>query len=156
MLRVPKLKQPHSVACLPTCICAVLQFAGRDVTFEEVLEVVAIDADGSNPVLSVYALEEVGWNLDFMGAPTPEEIEHSIAEGQPIIANLQIAVRQGRNYCHAIVICDKVGDNLVVMDPAVGDYVEMPLERFMAEVEDGLVGAFHIGLAMEVQRTPER
>ena len=146
MLRVPQIRQPHRSACLPTCVWAVLNFKGRVVSFEDVLEACDLDPEGANPVLSAAGLADAGFDIDPLEEPTIERIRRALDDHEPLIATLPVGSVDDNVYAHAVVVCDLRAEQLVVMDPAVGEYVEIEVTRFLLQVEKGLAGTFLIGL----------
>lgn len=144
MLPVPRRKQDSDVTCLPTCVWAVLAFEGFEVSYDDILDACRMDQRGAVLELALEGLAEAGWDLEFARSMDPQSISEHLADERPLIAVIEERSRPKSHLAHAVVICDLRDDELVVMDPSVGEYVSMPLhgER---DIRVEYRGGFFIG-----------
>lgn len=142
MLRVPTLRQPDDVTCLPTCIRAVLAYHGRRVTSRDAADMCRTHEAGSGVVHALDALVDAGLDADLLQFDSVDDLTDLVTDGRPVIALLR---HRGGGY-HAVVVCGVTQDAVTIMDPAPGEYVTMPISQFMdmwspLQSEGILVGA---------------
>lgn len=128
MLRIPRLRQPNSVACLPTCVRAVLAYHGRQVSDDEAAEMCRTDSAGTVADLAVQGLAEAGIDAEFRQFGSLDDLREWLLDGSPIITFLW----HPAGSAHAVVVCDVSADTVTVMDPALGDCIELPIAQFEA------------------------
>ena len=146
MLLVPRRKQESDVTCLPTCVWAVLTFEGFDVSYQDVREACRMDQRGSVLELAIQGLSEAGWDVEFAQSLDSQSIAEQLSEERPLIAVIGERSLRERRLAHAVVICELKEDQLVVMDPAVGEYVIVPMQRD-GDILPEYRGGFFIGQA---------
>jgi len=145
MSLVPRVRQPDPVACFPTCVWAVLTFQRQDVEYEEVFEACVMDAYGALDPIALQGLQEAGWDVEVLREFDPETVLNALEEERPLIVSLPQACVGEHLLYHAVVICELAEDAAVVMDPAVGEYVSVPLSDPRLNGGQNLAGGFFIG-----------
>ncbi len=151
MLLVPPTKQPHSLACLPTCVWAVLKYLEREPDYEEIDELCLPGPFGALQYVALQSLREAGYEVDEVEELEVADIERSVSEGRPLIVSLPPGGQHTGRFGHAVVICGLVDEEtLRVMDPSIGDYRDLPLRQFLVHVQRGLTEPFYIGFAIEL------
>ncbi len=128
MLKVPLVRQPNDTACLPTCVRAVLAYRGFRLSHDDVAEMCRTQKTGSAAELAVDGLIEAGIDAELHQFDGMVELQAALEDGRPVVAILQHL----SGGTHAVVVCEISADTVTVMDPALGDYVELPVQRFEA------------------------
>jgi hypothetical protein len=144
VLYVPRRKQDSDVTCLPTCVWAVLTFEGFDVAYEDILEACRMDERGAVLELAIQGLAEAGWDVEFTRTLDLQSISEHLSEERPLIAVLEEGGLRQSRLAHSVVICDFMEAELVAMDPAVGEYVNVPLQD-ARDIHLEYRGGFFIG-----------
>lgn len=145
MLRVPLLRQPDDVSCLPACVWSVLTYAGNQVDYEAIEAACRLDQFGAVQELAIQALREAGWDVEVLDGFELETIRLAIQEDRPLILCLDLGNMRPRRFLHAVVVCDLAPRSVRVMDPALGAYVDLPLESVRHRAGTGLTASFFIG-----------
>lgn len=128
MLKVPIMRQPHDMACLPTCIRAVLAYHGYAISDDEAATVCRSGRGGAAAELAVDGLVEWGLDAELRQFDNVGDLGDAVEDGQPVVAILQ----HPAGGTHAVVVCEVAADTVTVMDPDLGDYVQLPTRRFEA------------------------
>ncbi|MBI3945501.1 MAG: C39 family peptidase [Armatimonadetes bacterium] len=126
MLHVPTFRQPDDVACLPTCVRAVLAFRGYPLSDEDASRLCQTDYEGTVIDLALSGLADAGLDADLHQFESVAELRELIADGQPVVTFL----RHPSGSLHAVVVCDVTPSAVTVMDPGPGEYAMLPLSRF--------------------------
>lgn len=142
MLWVPRRRQPDRVSCLPTCVWAVLEFEGQDVTFDEVVAACLLGSHGAVLELALQGLREADWDVQVVDDFDLELIQEALDEGRPLITTIRSADREPM--AHAVVVCAIGRQDVIVMDPLVGEYVSVPLADFNRSYGHRFSGGFFI------------
>jgi ABC-type bacteriocin/lantibiotic exporter with double-glycine peptidase domain len=120
MLRVPRLKQPDSTSCLPTCVEAVLRYHGYAANAARIREWCYTTSRGSDADLAVQGLNEAGIDAELLQCGSLAEIRELLDQGRPPI----VLLFEVGDYYHTVVVCDLDGDVFTFMDPRTGEYVQ--------------------------------
>lgn len=146
MLRVPKLRQPDSISCLPTCIHSALIYLYGEAApaYEEVVEACRLDLRGAVDELAFYGLQQCEWEVRVLLDPSPAAIRDEIEDDRPVIVLLDRGVALGQMMAHAVLACGVTDSGLFVMDPEVGEYVEILLFDDAGFIDGAVVRGFVI------------
>jgi ABC-type bacteriocin/lantibiotic exporter with double-glycine peptidase domain len=149
MLRVPKLRQPDASSCLPTCVCAVLQFLAYDCDYEEVRLWCHTSRTGCDADLASQGLIEAGIDAH-VEQSTLEDLAELIERGLPPI----IMLDESGSWYHAVVVCDVDSARVVVMDPRIGDYHTLSVDELEAVWLPGHSDLLQIGGSPQETKSP--
>lgn len=145
-LLVPLCRQPNPVTCFPACVWSVLRYQGQAVSYEAVEEACLLDELGAVDELAMQGLREAGWDVELLQDPSLEELGASLEEDRPIIALLALGSVGSQVLLHAVVLCGLDEAHLTVMDPLVGEYIELPLAEVRRLLAPGFNGLRVAGL----------
>ena len=126
MLRVPCLRQPTKVTCLPTCVRAVLAYHGREIGDGEAAEMCNLGHAGAVAELAVDGLTDAGIDFSIRQFAEIGELGEELDDSGPVIA----FVGHPSGSPHAVVVCDVDEDAVTFMDPAFGEYTTLSTAEF--------------------------
>jgi hypothetical protein len=146
VLRVPKLRQPDPVSCLPTSVYSVLLYALEEAApeYEVVARACVLGPKGAVDEVSFYGLREAELDVEVLYDLDPDQIAQAIGNDRPVVLLLGRGVVDGQPFAHAVVACEVTDTHLTVMDPDWGDYVELPIGSTSDWIDVGVVGGFLI------------
>jgi hypothetical protein len=110
------------------------------VDLDEIIAACHLDSRGAVQELALQGLREAGWDVETISRFDPDETSAALADGRPLI----IGLTRSQRLAHAVVVCAIDTRNVTVMDPAEGEYVEIPLIEVLLQMEEGLGGGFYI------------
>jgi ABC-type bacteriocin/lantibiotic exporter with double-glycine peptidase domain len=148
MLLVPCFRQPDPVACLPACVWSVLTYQGYQVSFDAIREMCSLDRKGANIEVAMLGLSRADWDLRVVEPIEPATLMEALDEDQPVIVTLSTEEMLFEEAAHAVVVCGLDGESVTVMDPAAGDYREMPVTEFVEAVVRAAQPGFWVGGAV--------
>jgi ABC-type bacteriocin/lantibiotic exporter with double-glycine peptidase domain len=148
-LPVPLCRQPSSVTCFPACVWSVLRYQGQGVSYEELEEACLLDELGAVDELAMQGLREAGWDVELLQDPTLNELEASFDEDRPVIALLALGAVGTQVLLHAVVLCGLEGEVLTVMDPLVGEYVDLTITEVRQIIAPGFNGMRVAGIPLK-------
>ena len=76
--------------------------------------------------LAVQGLTDSGIDFAFRQFSGLQELDELVRGDEPVIAFLW----HPSGTAHAVVVCDIGSETIPVMDPAIGDYLELPIDHF--------------------------
>jgi predicted double-glycine peptidase len=104
----------------------VLAHQGRSLFDEDAIEMCGTESPGTVVDLAVQGLADSGIDSEFRQFTDLQELRELVLEDQPVIAFLWHPAGES----HAVVVCDVGSETVTVMDPALGDYIDLPTDQF--------------------------
>ena len=126
MLRVPAIRQPSEITCLPTCVRAALLFLGRSIPQEEAEDACGTGSRGTVVDVALDGLAGAGMDAELRQFASIDDLLGELSDGQPVIA----LIRHPSGSLHAVVVCDVTDDTVTIMDPGKGAYEGVPRQQF--------------------------
>ena len=124
--KVPVIMQMEAMECGAASLCMVLAYYGRWVPISEMRDLVGISRDGSK----MLTLAKVAKSMGLSAAGYTGELNQFFHQAvYPCIVHWQ--------FTHYMVVCGKVGNKVIVNDPARGRTI-MSVEEF----DEGFTGVF--------------
>ena len=123
---VPVIMQMEAMECGAASLCMILAYYGRWVPISEMRDLVGISRDGSK----MYTLAKVAESMGLNAAGYTGELNQFFHQATyPCIVHWQ--------FTHYMVVCGKVGNKVIVNDPARGRTI-LSVEEF----DEGFTGVF--------------
>ena len=124
--KVPVIMQMEAMECGAASLCMVLAYYGRWVPISEMRDLVGISRDGSK----MFTLAKVAESMGLSAAGYTGELNQFFHQATyPCIVHWQ--------FTHYMVVCGKVGNKVIVNDPARGRTI-LSVEEF----DEGFTGVF--------------
>lgn len=124
--RVPVVMQMEEMECGAAALCMILAYYGRWIPLSEMRDLVGVTRDGSNMATLVKVGQSMGLSADGYSGGTGTFFSHATF---PCIVYWR--------FSHYMVVCGRVGNTVLVNDPARGQ-LKMPMEEF----DEGFSGVY--------------
>jgi len=121
-LSVRLKRQLHDYDCLPACLYMVLGFLGSSVKYKELLRLCKTNRYGTTLVEAAEALERLRFSASVMNLGLSDLTKY-VKGGMPVIAFVDAYYFPWvKMHCgHAMVVVGVDEENLVILDPIVGE-----------------------------------
>jgi hypothetical protein len=112
------------------------------VSYEAIEEACCLNADGALDEIALQGLQYAEWEVEVLRYQDLPAIKERLDLDEPVVLILAQGQLGGITLGHAVVACELTDQRLTVMDPQVGDYVQLALadlDLFNTEILRGFV-----------------
>lgn len=128
MIKVPKVRQQEGYDCGAAALCSVALWFGRECSLAECRRLSGCMQDGITIQGVLRGAESLGLEAKALTSPSKELLPLAALES-PAIAH--ITTQEGM--LHFVTLCRVTASKVIYMDPAEGEYITSPVERFREE-----------------------
>src|SRR4029453_19164573 len=102
--------------------------------------------------MAIDGVRDLGWDIEYVTDFDVEVLRAALEDERPLITSVHSGQVGEVAFGHAVILCGLDADHAVVMDPLVGDYVQVPVLALSSVAGHRFRGGFFItGLPIEGQ-----
>ena len=131
-INLPPIQQEKTYTCLPACLRIVLRYSGTSLTEEEIAQICHTTQAGTTLADAVHAVHSLSFKATRIQDATLEDLMHSLSHNEPVIVLVGVEhLPYGDFGTHAVTVCGFEGDEILYIDPALGQEVRLDIVTFL-------------------------